>query len=78
MSTSTLRARFITFQAAWANAGVIYIGKSDVASTKYMKALQPGQDWDIEAPQDASFALNIWYADSANNGDKVSWAAGVT
>lgn len=75
LSTSTRKATAMHFQAPWGNTGLVYIGKSDVSSTKRMHELQPGEWWDYEVRAGASVDLDIWYVDADTNGDDLNWVA---
>jgi hypothetical protein len=53
-----------------ANTGLIYIGDSTVASTNGIQIVK-GATIEISSPKEDMLDLQLMYADSATNGDKV-------
>lgn len=46
---TTLLPSTIYFEASLSNTGIMYVGGSDVLSSKYMAALQPGQGIELNS-----------------------------
>ncbi len=78
-SATNILPTSIYFEANKANSGNIYIGLSDVASTKYIACLTAGSGFCITSDgiggtgrlSGVGLKLNLFYADTSNSGDKV-------
>jgi len=73
-SSTNLYCEWVRFESV---AGTIYVGASDVASTKYMTKLAAGVGYDLKNPGQTnhagdkqSFNLKNFWFDSAGSGDK--------
>ena len=73
LSNVTNRVKFIKIKAIAANSGWAYVGVSDVASSTGYE-LSAGNSLELNFGEfGGSVPANVFYADSASNGDKVSW-----
>lgn len=65
-------AAWVAVQAYPANAGLSYVGGSDVSSTVYDVVLSPGQGFVYPAVADINgYDLQTFFADAANSNDKI-------
>ena len=63
----------IVFKAPIANAGTVYYGLADVSATNGWP-LAPGEESPTFNFGAGSVAFDVWWIDSASNGDKVAWS----
>jgi len=74
LNNVTNRVKFIKMKALAGNSGVAYVGISDVASTTGYE-LSAGNELELNFGDfGGSVPANVFYADAATNGDKVSWS----
>lgn len=78
LTASAISAPYVIFQAPAANTNPIFIGLSDVASTKYMVRLAAGSVFVLEGTTTnrglgGEIELNSLYVDATTNGDKLFW-----
>ena len=70
---ATNRVKWIRFKALAANSGLTYVGVSDVSASLGYE-LSAGNTVDLNFGEfGGSVPANVFYADAATNGDKVSW-----
>ena len=63
----------IVFKAPIGNAGTVYYGLADVSATNGYP-LYPGEESPAFNFGAGSVAFDVWWIDSASNGDKVAWS----
>ena len=73
---TTDRVRWIRFHARNGNTGAVYVGDSNVSSTRG-RELTPNAtaEFEFRITREGSVAMNVWYADTATNGNDVDWEA---
>lgn len=73
---STDRVLWVKFTAPTANSGLTYVGTSTVTSSAgYPLGASGGADATLELDfRGGSVLANVFYVDSASDGDKVAWA----
>ncbi len=75
VSATSALAISVYVEALKTNAGVVYVGGSDVSATKYIAALSPGAGFGISTDArgriGGEFQLSTLWVDSATSADKV-------
>ena len=71
ISSSLSQVKAIEFHARSGNTGAIYVGDSTVSSTSG-RELRPGEVLALSFG-DASIPFNVFYLDSATNGNDCDW-----
>ena len=73
VNNSTIGVRWVQFKALAANAGLTYVGVSDVSASQGYE-LSAGNTVELNFSElGGSVPANVLYVDAASGGDKISW-----